>query len=109
MIQFDEILKKIPESKMIIPTLGGRSSFTIKKNENSRISIINSRGSKKIIDKEYWEKVAKRREELNVTKKNRTSFYTDPLWNIKEVKIDRIFPPYIAAIMKHYEDLEKKG
>jgi hypothetical protein len=55
----------------------------------------NANGTTKAIGADYWVVVLNRRRSLGA-RKDTTSEYTDPNWSF-----DRIFAPYVAAVMRY--------
>jgi hypothetical protein len=68
------VLKYLTENEFIIQTLGGKSSFQVKK-ENNLIVIRNSKNSISKIDRSHWEKVMARMDELPIDERGMTSRY----------------------------------
>jgi hypothetical protein len=100
-IQFDEVLKYLTENEFIIQTLGGKSSFQVKK-ENNLIVIRNSKNSISKIDRSHWEKVMARMDELPIDERGMTSRYGvgKDLYNWDKCP-NKVFSLYIPAIVKH--------
>jgi len=98
-MDFTTALSKFSTPKTI-PTLGGQSDFTVS-SEDGVLIIKNSSGTTRSINMEYWEEVKKRRRSLG-NSKNSTSMYTDPEWDLP-YPTDRIFAPYVAAVMRYLE------
>jgi hypothetical protein len=82
--------------------LGGRARFKARYViQDSSISIINKPDKKYSLDKDDLNKVFKRYTAASPKKKHMTSYYTDPKWDQAP---NRISPPYIAAIIKYWDE-----
>ncbi len=83
-----------------IPTLGKRSRIKVVVS-GGLLVIENATGSSRTINAQYWEVVSQRRASLGRAQ-NTTSMYTDPAWHLPP-PTDRIFAPYVAAVMRYME------
>jgi hypothetical protein len=110
MIPFTKVidyLNQQPSEPLIFKTLGGRSKFNCKLIDKNNIQITNSKGTSYIINEAYWNLVMERRDHLRknrIDSENKTSKYTDPSWK----QGNRIFNPYLAAILKFFETNDTK-
>ena len=95
---YAKYLKKITTHN-VYNTLGGRSNFKVKINENL-IEITNSRDKKYIVDEELFNKILKRFQELDPESRFKTNQYTDPIWDKCP---NRVASVYIAAILRQVE------
>jgi hypothetical protein len=100
-ILFSEAMQKLDTKEFEIPTLGGRSKLRIKK-ENNVIIITNSGNKSLDINEDQWKEVINRMISLPKEERNMTSRYAmgKKEYNWRECP-NRIFSPYIPAIVKH--------
>lgn len=96
-MELSTALERLP-ARARIPTLAKRSFFHAWRS-GGQLIIENAVGTTRSINTLYWETVRQRRRSLGFDK-NTTSEYTDPKWNLPP-PTDRIFAPYVAAVMKY--------
>jgi hypothetical protein len=101
---YDELLNKINNSPIIagknhcitkIPTLGGRSSFSLC-NNNGVISVVNSNENAMTVTRNFYDDVWRRDRAL----KNRTQAnnYNSPNWPSCP---NNVLAPYLPALWRH--------
>jgi hypothetical protein len=98
---FSEALQKLDAKELKIPTLGGRSKLRIKKGNN--VIVITNSGNKFLdINEDHWKKVMERMRSLHKEERSMTSRYAmgNKEYNWSGCP-NRIFSPYIPAIVKH--------
>jgi len=100
-ITYNETIAALSNDWIEIPTLGRRSSFSVKVEKNE-ILIRNSSGKIFDITKKHWEKVMNRVEELPVEDRQKTSYYAEgkEKYNWEEIP-HRISSPYVPAILRY--------
>ena len=82
--------------------LGGRARFRARYViQNSSISIRNKPDKEYFLGKDDLNMIFKRYMAASPKKRHMTSYYTDPVW---EKAPNRITPPYIAAVIKYWDD-----
>lgn len=100
-MSYQEILNQIaPGENIRIRTLGGHSTFTLSRAGN-KLVITNANGNSKVLDSTYWDEVENRRDSLGSPLRDQTGQYTHPRWADAP---DLIFPPYVAAAIRHFGD-----
>ena len=90
-----------------LPTLGGRSSFTVRVT-HGRVELVTSRDGVLVLSQELLRSVSNRRKSLPVSIRNISSQYVDPTWCGCP---NRVFSPYVAALIRYLESLQmvRKG
>ena len=88
-----------------LPTLGGRSSFTVRVT-HGRVELGTSRGGVLVLSQELLSCVSNRRKSLPVSIRNISSQYVDPTWCGCP---NRVFSPYVAALIRYLESLQMVG
>lgn len=101
-ITFEFVLQKLKNKTFVILTLGGKSKFTVNKVKNF-IFIKNSGDNTFRVDNEHWDKVMDRVKVLPNNEKGMTSRYSkgQNSYNWEQCP-NRIFTPYIPAIVKYF-------
>lgn len=110
MIPFEEAKRLLKEhlgdaSDLVIQTLGGKSQIRVSLGER-KIIFSNSRDAVHEVDREQWEIVYQRREELPENLKNKASQYAVPGWKKFPLDLNVIITPYIPALMLFLEKPE---
>lgn len=100
-LTYNETIAVLSNDWIEIPTLGRKSKFSVKV-ENNDIVIRNSSGKIFAITKEHWDKVMNRVEELPVEDRQKTSHYAEgkKKYNWEEIP-NRISSPYVPAILRY--------
>lgn len=100
-ISFEEALIKLSESEIGISTLGGKSSFLVKKVQDY-IEIINSKNNSSKIEKTHWDKVMIRMDELPMDERGMTSRYGVGKYHFNWDNCpNQVFSLYVPAIVKY--------
>ncbi len=94
-MKLEDLAEKLLDSETF-PTLGGRSRFSVSKNDQI-IEVTNSSGRRLVITEDHLRKVINRYDQLPVQNRFKTSMYTDTTWKNCP---SRIFSPYVASILK---------
>jgi len=99
-IDFEAVLNKLSSENIEIPSLGGRSRLKIRKDDD-KILITNSKQKSFSVNKQHWDKVMNRMDELPQDERDMTSRYGlgKHSFNWKECP-NRVFSIYIPAIVK---------
>lgn len=100
-ISFEEVLRHLSENENCITTLGGKSSFRVKKVKDY-IEIINSNNNSCKIDKTHWDKVMIRMDELPLDERGMTSRYGVGKHHFNwDGCPNQVFSLYIPAIVNY--------
>jgi hypothetical protein len=101
-MRYDELLDQLNPCRSF-PTLGGRSSFCVCK-ENGVIWVINSGGTRMKVTRDFYAKVWNRYlNDLSVEQRNVSQNFTDTGWDECP---GRILAPYLPAIWKNIANAE---
>ena len=92
-----EISDKLQEGQTVLPTLGGRKSFTVVKH-GGNVSIRNSGDNTLQLNDAHVAAVFERYLDLPAPRHLKAGNYVDPNWG--EVP-NRIFSPYVAKLIDH--------
>lgn len=100
-IEFDQVIELFDDQPVEVITLGKRSSFFVTRKGDTFISR-NSKDKQYIIDRELWDKVMNRIDELPVSERLMASRYGDGAhaFNWKNSP-NRVSSAHIPAIIKH--------
>ncbi len=100
-MEFDQVLKLFNEQPVEVITLGKISSFFVSRQDETLLST-NSKDKQCKIDRELWDKVMNRIDELPISERLMASRYGDGehAFNWKNTP-NRVFSAHIPAIIKH--------
>lgn len=104
-VNFEQALEYLQKEKQVtLPTLGNRSEVTFQFSDEG-IEIINSKGNKFEVDKEFWNNVEDRIFDLDSNLRFSTSYYTLPEWD--EGNPNFIFSPYLVPFYKYLSSIKE--
>lgn len=87
-----------------MPTLGNEKKITIQFSEDG-IEIINSKGTKYIVNKDFWDKVKQRIFDLDSTLRLSGKYYKSPEWS--KGNPSTVFAPYLVPLYNHLSNLNE--
>lgn len=104
-VNFNQALEFLKEeNKISLPTLGKGKEVTFQFSEDG-IEIINSKDSKHIVDKDFWDKVEQRIFDLDSATRFSGKYYVAPEWS--KGNPSTVFSPYLVTLYKHLSSLNE--